>query len=51
MAALARVLAHALPQNSSNGQFLNELAFFCTAGLYLSLLMVKYGVALSYGPF
>lgn len=51
MAALARVLAHALPRNSSNGQFLNELAFFCTAGLYVSLLMIKYGVALSYGLF
>jgi len=51
MAALARVLARALPRNSSNGQFLNELAFFCTAGLYVSLLMIKYGVALSYGLF
>lgn len=51
MAALARVLAHALPQNSSNGQFLSELAFFCTAGLYVSLLMIKYGMDLSYGPF
>jgi hypothetical protein len=51
MAALSRVLAHALPRNSSNGQFLNELAFFCTAGLYVSLLLIKYGVTLSYGLF
>lgn len=51
MAALSRVLAQALPRNSSNGQFLNELAFFCTTGLYVSLLMIKYGVALSYGLF
>lgn len=51
MAALASVLAHALPKNTSKGQFLNELAFFCTAGLYVSLLMIKYGVALSYGLF
>jgi hypothetical protein len=51
MAALARALAHALPKHSSNGQILNELAFFCTAGLYVSLLMIKYGVHLSYGLF
>ena len=51
MAALVRALAHALPRNSSNTQILNELALFCAAGLLVSLLMIKYGVDLSYGPF
>lgn len=51
MATLARALTRALPRNSVDIQFLNELVLFCTAGLYVSLLMIKYGIDLSYGPF
>jgi hypothetical protein len=51
MATLARALEYALPKDSFDIQFINELILFCTAGLLVSLLMIKYGIDLSYGAF
>jgi hypothetical protein len=49
MAAIARVLARALPKESI--EILKQLAFFCAAGLLVSLLMMTYGLDLSPGLF
>lgn len=51
MAAIARVLAHALPKESLEIAILKELALFCCAGLLVSLLMMTYGLDLSEGFF
>jgi hypothetical protein len=51
MAAIARVLARALPKTSSKIEILKQLALFCGAGLLVSLLMMTYGLDLSPGLF
>jgi hypothetical protein len=51
MAAIARVLARALPKESVEIEILKQLALFCGAGLLVSLLMMTYGVDLSPGLF
>jgi hypothetical protein len=51
MAAIARVLARALPKESIEIEILKQLAFFCAAGLLVSLLMMTYGLDLSPGFF
>jgi hypothetical protein len=51
MAALARVLARALPKKSFEIEVLKQLALFCGAGLFVTLLMLTYGLDLSAGLF
>ena len=51
MAAIARVLARALPKASIEIEILKQLALFCGAGLLVSLLMMTYGLDLSPGLF
>ena len=51
MAAIARVIARALPKESIEIEILKQLALFCGAGLLVSLLMMTYGVDLSPGLF
>ncbi|SDS02466.1 hypothetical protein [Bradyrhizobium canariense] len=51
MAAIARVLAWALPKASFESEILKQLALFCGAGLLVSLLMMTYGLDLSAGLF
>jgi hypothetical protein len=51
MAAIARVLARALPKTLLDIEILKQLALFCGAGLLVSLLMMTYGLDLSPGLF
>ena len=51
MATIARVLARALPKAPIEIEVLKQLALFCGAGLFVSLLMMTYGVDLSPGLF
>jgi hypothetical protein len=51
MAAIARVLSRALPQESIEIEILKQLGLFCGAGLLVSLLIMTYGVDLSPGLF
>jgi hypothetical protein len=51
MAAIARVLARALPRDSFEIETLKQLALFCGAGLLISLLMIAYGLDISAGFF
>jgi hypothetical protein len=51
MAAIARLLARRFPSNPAETEVLKQIALFCGAGLLVSLLMMSYGVDLSYGFF
>jgi hypothetical protein len=51
MAAIAKVLARALPKNSIELEILRQLALFCGAGLLVSVLLLTYGLDLSPGFF
>ncbi len=51
MAAIARVLARALPKASLESEILKQIALLCGAGLLVSLLMMTHGVDLSPGFF
>jgi hypothetical protein len=51
MAAIARVLARALPTNQSEIETLKTIAMFCGVGLTVSLLLATYGLDLSVGFF
>jgi hypothetical protein len=51
MAAIARVLARALPKHTLELEILKQLALFCGAGLLVSLLLLTYGLDLSPGLF
>lgn len=52
MATIARMLNRAFPATSSlEADTLNQLALFCCAGLFVSLLMMTYGLDLSPGFF
>lgn len=47
MAAIARVLARALPREPFETETLKQLALFCSAGLLISLLLIMYGLDIS----
>jgi hypothetical protein len=52
MIALVKVLARAFPTNSSvTAEILKQLALSCCAGLFVFLLVMTYGVDLSFGFF
>jgi hypothetical protein len=51
MAAIARALARALPQEAFEIETLKKLALFCGAGLLISLLMIMYDLDISAGFF
>jgi hypothetical protein len=51
MAAIARVLARALPREPFETETLKQLSLFCSAGLLISLLMIAYGVDIGVGFF
>jgi hypothetical protein len=51
MTAIAKVLARALPKDSLELDILKQVALFCAAGLLVSLLMLTYGLDLSFGFF
>ena len=51
MTAIAKVLARALPKDSPELDILKQVALFCAAGLLVSLLMLTYGLDLSFGFF
>ena len=51
MAAIARILSHALPNNQAEVETLKTIALFCAAGLFVSLLLATYGLDLSPGFF
>ena len=50
MTAIARVLSRAII-TLNDVEILRQLALFCAAGLFVSLLMLTYGVDLSPGFF
>jgi hypothetical protein len=51
MSALTRAIARALPKKSLETEILKQFALFCTAGLFVALLMSTYGLDLSAGLF
>jgi hypothetical protein len=52
MTALVKILTRAFPANSSlKAELLKQLALFCCAGLFVSILVMTYGVDLSFGFF
>jgi hypothetical protein len=51
VAALARILARALPKKQFEIEILKQLALFCGAVLFVKLLMLTYGLDLSAGLF
>ena len=51
MAAIARAFARAFPTTSIQADTLKQLVFFCAAGLFVSLLLITYGLDLSPGFF
>ena len=50
MTAIARALSRAIITVNEN-EILKQLALFCAAGLFVSLLMLTYGIDLSPGFF
>ena len=50
MTAIARALSRAIITINQN-EILKQLALFCAAGLFVSLLMLTYGLDLSPGLF
>lgn len=50
MAAITRLLARRA-QSHPEVEVLKQIALFCGAGLLVSLLMISYGVDLSFGFF
>ena len=51
MAALVRALSRALPKNSFETEVLKQLLLFSAAGLFVTILMMTYGLDLSAGLF
>ena len=50
MTAIARAFSHAITTISGN-EILKQIVLLCAAGLFVSLLMLTYGVDLSPGLF
>jgi ribose/xylose/arabinose/galactoside ABC-type transport system permease subunit len=51
MAAIARILARKFPTTRTEVEMLKQLALLCCAGLFVSLLMMTYGLDISLGFF
>ena len=51
MTAIARILAHKLPSTDLGVKVLKQLALLCDAGLFVSLVLMSYGLDLSPGFF
>jgi len=51
MTAIARAISSVIPEISYDSDNLKTIALFCAAGLFVSLLVVSYGVDLSAGFF
>jgi hypothetical protein len=51
MAAIARALAHALPETRIVVETLKAIAMLCGVGLFVLLLLATYGLDLSAGFF
>jgi hypothetical protein len=51
MAAITKVLARAFPATATEADILKQLALLCGAGLFVSLLLLTYGLDLSPGFF
>jgi hypothetical protein len=51
MAAITKVLARAFPATATEATILKQLALLCGAGLFVSLLLMTYGLDLSPGFF
>ena len=51
MAVITKVLARAFPAASVETSVLQQLALLCGAGLFVSMLLMTYGVDLSPGFF
>jgi len=51
MAALAKTIARAFPQNSLRAGLLRQLLLFALASLFVAVLVATYGIDLSPGLF
>jgi hypothetical protein len=51
MAAITRFLARRVPATQVEADILKELAIFCCAGLFVSVLFMTYGLDLSFAFF
>ncbi len=51
MAAISRMLSHMLPANEAEVETLKTIAMLCGAALFVTLLLVIYGLDLSFGFF
>ena len=51
MTAIAKILARRFPATPAEIETLKQLALFCGAGLFVSLLLMTYGLDLSAGFF
>jgi hypothetical protein len=51
MTAIAKAISNAIPAISPDLDILKTVALFCGAGLFVSLLMARYGLDLSAGFF
>lgn len=51
MAAIAKLLARRVPANRAEAEILKEIALLCCAGLFVSILLMTYGLDLSPGFF
>jgi hypothetical protein len=47
MTAIARAVSHAFRSAANDGETLTKIALLCAAGLFISLLMLVFGVDLS----
>jgi hypothetical protein len=50
-AAIARFLTRRVPATQAEADILKQIALFCCAGLFVSLLLMTYGLDLSPGVF
>jgi hypothetical protein len=51
MTAIARILARKFPATPAEIEILKQIALLCGAGLFVSLLLMSYGLDLSAGFF
>ena len=51
MAAIARAYHWAFPKSSEEDEGINTIILFCAAGLFVSILLMTYGLDLSPGFF
>ena len=51
MTAIARAVSHAFRSATNDSEILKQIGLLCAAGLFVSLLLLTYGVDLSPGFF